>query len=168
MFAAFETTAGNFKIKLFQDKAPNMVAHFVGLASGTKEWVDPKTREKVTRPFYDGTIFHRVIPNFMVQFGCPLGNGTGGPGYNVNDEYHPDLKHDRKGLLSSANIGRPNTNGSQYFITVAPTPWLNGGHSILGEVVEGYEIVEAISKAKTGMADKPAEEIKIKSVKIEK
>ena len=167
MIANFETTAGNFKIKIFDDKVPNMASHFAGLVSGTKEWVDPKTQENVKRPFYDGIIFHRVIPNFMIQFGCPLGNGTGGPGYNVKDEYHSDLKHDRKGLLSSANVGMPNTNGSQFFITVAPTPWLDGKHSILGEVTEGYDIVEKISLAKTGMSDRPAEEIKIISVKME-
>lgn len=166
MIATFETTAGNFKIKLFNDKTPNMVAHFAGLANGTKEWTDPKTRESVKKPFYDGIIFHRVIPNFMVQFGCPLGNGTGGPGYNVNDEYHPELKHNKKGLLSSANIGRPNTNGSQWFITVAPTPWLDGKHSIIGEVTEGYDIVEKISLVQTSMGDRPAQEVKILSVKV--
>lgn len=166
MIATFETTAGNFKITLFKDKTPNMVAHFAGLAQGTKEWTDPKTRESVKKPFYDGIIFHRVIPNFMIQFGCPLGNGTGGPGYNVNDEYHSELKHNKKGLLSSANIGRPNTNGSQWFITVAPTPWLDGKHSIIGEVTEGYDIVEKISLVQTGMGDRPVQEIKILSVKI--
>lgn len=166
MIATFETTAGNFKIKLFKDKTPNMVAHFAGLANGTKEWTDPKTRESVKKPFYDGIIFHRVIPNFMIQFGCPLGNGTGGPGYNVNDEYHPELKHNKKGLLSSANVGRPNTNGSQWFITVAPTPWLDGKHSIIGEVTEGYDIVEKISLAQTSMGDRPVQEIKITSVKV--
>ncbi|MCK6599577.1 MAG: peptidylprolyl isomerase [Bdellovibrionaceae bacterium] len=166
MIAHFETTAGNFKIKLFKDKVPNMVEHFAGLANGTKEWVDPKTREKVKRPFYDGIIFHRVIPNFMVQFGCPLGNGTGGPGYNVNDEYHPELTHNKVGILSSANVSRPNTNGSQFFITVAPTPFLNGKHSVLGEVIEGYDIVEKISLVRTGIADRPVEEIKILSVKV--
>jgi peptidyl-prolyl cis-trans isomerase A (cyclophilin A) len=168
MEAHFETNLGNFKIKLFEDKTPTLVKHFAGLVEGTKEWKDPKTGTNVNRPFYDGLIFHRVIPDFMVQFGCPLGNGTGGPGYNVNDEYHPDLKHDRKGLLSTANIGRPNTNGSQFFITVAATPWLNGGHSIIGEVTEGYDIVEKISKTPKNAQDRPLENVVIKSAKIVK
>ena len=102
----------------------------------------------------------------MIQFGCPLSNGTGGPGYNVNDEYHPELTHNKVGILSSANVGRPNTNGSQFFITVAPTPLLNGKHSVLGEVIEGYDIVEKISLVRTGVADRPVEEVKILSVKV--
>lgn len=168
MEAHFDTNQGSFKIKLFEDKAPNLVKHFTGLVDGTKEWKDPETNKNVNKPFYDGLIFHRVIPDFMVQFGCPLGNGTGGPGYNVNDEYHPELKHDRKGLLSTANIGRPNTNGSQFFITVAPTPWLNGGHSIIGEVTEGYNVVEKISMLPKNAGDRPLENVVIKSVKIVK
>lgn len=166
MHVQFETNQGNFKIQLYPDKTPNLVKHFVGLVEGTKEWMDPKTGEKVKKPFYDGIIFHRVIPDFMVQFGCPIGNGTGGPGYNVNDEYHPELIHNKKGLLSTANIGRPNTNGSQFFITVAPTPWLDERHSIIGEVVEGYDIVEKISLAPRGPNDKPFENIIIKSAKV--
>lgn len=166
MEAHFETNQGNFKIKLFEDKTPSLVKHFAGLVEGTKEWKDPETGKNVNRPFYDGLIFHRVIPDFMVQFGCPLGTGTGGPGYNVNDEYHPDLKHDRKGLLSTANIGRPNTNGSQFFITVAATPWLNGGHSIIGEVTEGYDVVEKISKLPRNPQDRPVENVVIKSAKL--
>lgn len=165
MYAIFETTQGTFKIKLFADKAPKTVENFVGLAEGTKEFTDPKTDKKVKRPFYDGLIFHRVIPNFMVQGGCPLGTGTGGPGYKFEDEIARDLKHDKPGKLSMANSG-PNTNGSQFFITVAATPWLDGKHAIFGEVVENYELVKAISEVRTAANDKPAEAIVIKHVKI--
>lgn len=165
MYAIFETSKGNIKIKLFSDKTPKTVENFVGLAEGTKEFTDPKTDKKVKRPFYDGLIFHRVIPNFMIQGGCPLGQGTGGPGYKFEDEIVKDLKHDKPGKLSMANAG-PNTNGSQFFITVAATPWLDGRHTVFGEVVEGYEIAESISKVKTGSMDKPAEPITIKHVKI--
>src|SRR5690349_16133949 len=115
--ATFDTSEGTFKVKLFDDKAPNTVANFVGLAEGTKEWTDPKTGQKVKRPFYDGLIFHRVIDGFMIQGGCPMGNGMGGPGYKFADEFGPGLRHDREGLLSMANSG-PNTNGSQFFITL--------------------------------------------------
>ncbi len=165
MFAIFETNKGNIKIKLFADKAPKTVENFVGLAEGTKEFTDPKTGKKTKRPFYDGLIFHRVIPNFMIQGGCPLGTGTGDPGYRFADEFDSSLKHDKPGKLSMANAG-PNTNGSQFFITVAATPWLDGKHAIFGEVVEGYENVEAISKARTGAMDKPVEPIVLKHVQI--
>lgn len=165
MFAIFETNKGNIKIKLFADKAPKTVENFVGLAEGTKEFTDPKTGKKTKRPFYDGLIFHRVIPNFMIQGGCPLGTGTGDPGYRFTDEFDSTLKHDKPGKLSMANAG-PNTNGSQFFITVAATPWLDGKHAIFGEVVEGYENVEAISKARTGAMDKPVEPIVLKHVQI--
>ena len=165
MYAIFETNKGNFKVKLFTDKTPKTVENFVGLAEGTKEFTDPKTSKKTTRPFYDGLIFHRVIPNFMVQGGCPLGTGTGDPGYRFGDEFVPELKHDKPGKLSMANAG-PNTNGSQFFITVAATPWLDNRHTIFGEVVEGYDIVEAISKVRTGPMDKPVENIVLKHVQI--
>lgn len=167
MFALFETNKGNFKIKLFADKAPKTVENFVGLAEGTKEWMDPKTKTKVKKPFYDGLIFHRVIPDFMIQGGCPLGTGTGGPGYKFEDEFNPELKHNKAGYLSMANAG-PNTNGSQFFVTVAATPWLDNRHTIFGEVVEGMDVVMNISKAKTSMGDRPVEEIVIKHVKIQK
>lgn len=166
MFALFETSQGNFKIKLFHDKAPKTVDNFVGLAEGTKEWTDPKTGKKVKKPFYDGLTFHRVIPNFMIQGGCPLGTGTGGPGYKFEDEFS-DLKHSKPGILSMANAG-PNTNGSQFFVTVAATPWLDGRHTIFGEVVEGMDVVEAISKARTSPGDKPVEPIILTHVKIQK
>lgn len=165
MFALFETNKGNFKVKLFPDKAPKTVENFVGLAEGTKEWTDPKTDKKVKKPFYDGLAFHRVIPNFMIQGGCPLGTGTGGPGYKFADEFS-DLKHTKPGMLSMANAG-PNTNGSQFFVTVAATPWLDGKHTIFGEVVEGMDIVDAISKARTSPGDKPVEPIILTHVKIQ-
>ncbi len=166
MLAKFETTQGNFTIKLFADKAPKTVENFVGLAEGTKEFTNPKTGKKEKKPFYDGLIFHRVIPNFMIQGGDPLGNGTGGPGYKFADEFSPDLKHNKPGYLSMANAG-PGTNGSQFFVTVAATPWLDGKHTIFGEVIEGMDVVYAISKAKS-VNDRPVEDVVIKSVKIER
>lgn len=165
--ATFMTSEGTFKVKLHDDKAPKTVANFVGLAEGTKEWTDPRSREKVTRPFYDGLIFHRVIDGFMIQGGCPQGNGMGGPGYQFADEFGSGLKHDRDGLLSMANAG-PNTNGSQFFITLAATPHLDNKHAIFGEVVEGIEVVRAIGKTKTAAQDRPAKDIKVESVTIEK
>ena len=156
-YAVFDTTEGKFKAKLFADKAPNTVQNFVDLAEGKKSG----------KPFYDGLVFHRVIPNFMIQGGCPEGTGRGGPGYRFADEFHPTLKHERKGMLSMANSG-PNTNGSQFFITVAPTPWLDDKHSIFGEIVEGYDVVEKIANAPRNAQDRPNREVKINSVKIEK
>jgi peptidyl-prolyl cis-trans isomerase A (cyclophilin A) len=166
-FARFNTSEGEFKVRLDDDKAPKTVANFVGLAEGTKEWTDPKTRQKVSRPFYDGLIFHRVIDNFMLQGGCPMGNGMGGPGYQFADEFGPGLRHDRPGLLSMANAG-PNTNGSQFFVTLVPTPWLDNKHAIFGEVVEGMDVVEKIGKTRTGPGDRPVKDIVINSVKIER
>lgn len=166
MHALFETNKGNFKVRLFKDQAPKTVENFVGLAQGTKEFTDPKTREQIKRPFYDGLVFHRVIKDFMIQGGCPQGTGTGGPGYRFEDEFHPELKHNKPGLLSMANAG-PGTNGSQFFITVVPTPWLDNRHTIFGEVVEGYDIVDAISKTKVSPGDRPVEPIIIKRVEIQ-
>ncbi|HZT28487.1 MAG TPA: peptidylprolyl isomerase [Bryobacteraceae bacterium] len=157
LFALFDTSEGNFKIKLYADKAPRTVENFVGLAEGTK----------TGQPFYDGTIFHRVIPGFMIQGGDPTGTGRGGPGYRFDDEFHASLKHSTKGLLSMANAG-PNTNGSQFFITVAATPWLDNRHSIFGEVVEGYEVVEKIANVPRNSQDRPLQEVRIQSVKIER
>lgn len=167
MHAHFETSVGNFKIKLFNELVPKTVENFVGLAEGTKEFTDAKTGEKTKRPFYDGLVFHRVIKDFMIQGGCPRGAGTGDPGYKFADEFSPTLKHNKPGILSMANSG-PNSNGSQFFITVVPTSWLDNKHSIFGEVVEGYNIVEAISKARTAPGDKPLEPIVLKTVKIVK
>ncbi|HWI19770.1 MAG TPA: peptidylprolyl isomerase [Vicinamibacterales bacterium] len=165
--ATFDTTEGTFKVKLYDDKAPKTVANFVELAEGTKEWADPKTGDKVKKPFYDGLIFHRVIADFMIQGGCPMGNGMGGPGYKFADEFGPGLRHDRPGLLSMANAG-PNTNGSQFFITLVPTPWLDNKHAIFGEVIEGQDVIGKIGTTRTGAQDRPAKDIKINSVKIEK
>ena len=156
-FALFDTTEGKFKIKLFADKAPKTVENFVGLAEGAK----------TGKRFYDGLVFHRVIPNFMIQGGCPQGTGTGGPGYKFADEFHPSLRHSKKGILSMANSG-PNTNGSQFFITVAETAWLDNKHTVFGEVVEGYDVVEKISKVPKNAGDRPAKDVKINSVTIER
>lgn len=163
--AQFTTSEGSFTIRLFDAEVPNTVANFVGLAEGTREFVDPKTGQKTTRPFYDGLIFHRVIDSFMIQGGDPLGTGTGGPGYRFADEFHPSLKHDKPGILSMANAG-PNTNGSQFFITLGATPWLDNRHSVFGEVVEGMDVVKKIGSTKTGVQDRPVTPIVIQSVTI--
>ena len=165
--ATFNTSEGTFKVRLFDDKAPKTVANFTGLAEGTKEWTDAKTRQKVRRPFYNGLVFHRVIDQFMLQGGCPLGTGMGGPGYQFADEFGPGLKHDRPGLLSMANAG-PNTNGSQFFVTLVPTPWLDNKHAIFGEVIEGMDVVQRIGKTKTGPGDRPVKDVVIESVTIER
>ena len=166
-FAKFSTTEGDFKVRLYDEQAPKTVANFVGLAEGSKEWTDPKTRQKVTRPFYDGLIFHRVIEGFMLQGGCPLGTGIGGPGYQFADEFGAGLQHDRPGLLSMANSG-PHTNGSQFFVTLVPTPWLDNKHAIFGEVMEGMDVVQKIGKTPTGRNDRPVTDIVINSVQIER
>ena len=168
MHALFTTSEGNFKIRLFDQEVPNTVANFVGLAEGTKEFTDPKTGQKTKRPFYDGLAFHRVIDAFMLQGGCPLGTGTGGPGYKFADEFHPELAFDRPYLLAMANSG-PNTNGSQFFLTVGPTPHLNRKHTIFGEVADADSraVVDAIAATRTGRNDKPVEDITINSVTVE-
>jgi peptidyl-prolyl cis-trans isomerase A (cyclophilin A) len=148
--AEVNTNKGSFKIELFNDKAPVTTGNFMKL---------------VDDGFYNGLIFHRVIPNFMIQGGCPHGTGRGGPGYTIKDEFHPDLRHDAPGMLSMANAG-PNTGGSQFFITVASTPWLDGKHAIFGKVTEGYDVVEAISKVNKDANDKPFEDVVIKNIKI--
>lgn len=162
-----KTSLGDIEIKLFSDKAPKTVANFVGLASGEKAWKDPKTgKEAKGTPLYDGTIFHRVIPNFMIQGGDPAGNGTGGPGYRFEDEFQSGLKFDRPGLLAMANAG-PNTNGSQFFITVVPTPHLNNRHTIFGEVTKGMDVVTKIVNSPRGPRDMPETPIKIESIKLQ-
>jgi peptidyl-prolyl cis-trans isomerase A (cyclophilin A) len=165
--ARFDTTEGSFTVKFFDEEAPKTVANFVGLAEGTKEWTDPKTGGKKTGPFYDGVIFHRVIDGFMIQGGDPLGRGTGGPGYKFADEFHPSLRHTREGLLSMANAG-PNTNGSQFFITLGPTPHLDNRHSIFGVVEEGMDVVRKIGKVRTGAQDRPVNDVVINKVTIER
>jgi peptidyl-prolyl cis-trans isomerase A (cyclophilin A) len=166
-YAVFETSEGTIVCRLFEKEAPQTVANFVGLAEGTKEFKDPHTGQKVKRPFYDGLSFHRIIPQFMIQGGCPLGTGTGDPGYRFADEFHPSLRHDKAGKLSMANAG-PNTNGSQFFLTVAPTPWLDNKHAIFGEVVEGLDLAIKISELPRGANDKPKVPVILKSLRIER
>ncbi len=165
--ATIHTSMGDILVNLFPDHAPKTVRNFTGLADGSQEWTDPKTREKATAPLYDGTIFHRVIPGFMLQGGDPLGTGTGGPGYNFADEPHPELVFDKPYLLAMANAG-PNTNGSQFFITVAPTAWLNFKHTIFGEVADqpSREVVDAIGAVETGSQDRPKVAVVISSITI--
>ena len=168
LFAHFTTGEGNFTIRLFDREAPKTVANFTGLAEGTKEWTDPRGSRRVKTRYYDGTIFHRVIDGFMIQGGDPLGQGTGGPGYKFEDEFHPKLRHNKPGILSMAN-GGPNTNGGQFFITLAPTPWLNDKHTVFGEVVEGMDVVKKIGGTPTTKpADRPMKPIAIQSVTIER
>ncbi len=146
MYATFSTSMGEIVVKLMPEKAPKTVENFVGLAEGTKEWKDPASGKSVAKPLYDGTIFHRVIPEFMIQGGDPMGTGFGGPGFKFGDEIGPDNRFDKQGLLAMANAG-PNTNGSQFFITEVPTPHLNRGHTIFGEVVKGFDLVTKIARA---------------------
>jgi len=167
--AIVSTSLGDIRITLFADQAPKTVRNFTELAEGTKEWTDPRVRAKSTAPLYNGTIFHRVIPGFMIQGGDPLGTGTGGPGYRFEDEFHPELTFDRPYLLAMANAG-PNTNGSQFFITVAPTTWLNFKHSIFGEVADqaSRDVVDAIAAVETGAQDRPRTDVTINSITIER
>ena len=165
--AILKTSMGDITITLFPNHAPATVENFTGLATGSKTWTDPKTGAESNEPFYDGLIFHRVIPGFMIQGGCPLGTGTGGPGYTFKDEIHPELVFDKPYLLAMANAG-PGTNGSQFFITVGATPWLNFKHTIFGEVADqaSRDVVDAIGKTKTGAGDRPTEPVVIDSVEI--
>lgn len=167
VYAHFSTTDGDFVVRLFEKEAPKTVENFVGLAEGTKPWTDPKTNQQVTRPFYDGLIFHRVIDGFVIQGGCPMGNGMGGPGYRFPDEFGKGLKHTHAGILSMANAG-PNTNGSQFFITLGPTPHLDNRHAVFGEVVEGIDVVKKIGKVATGRQDRPVNDVVMKKVTIER
>ena len=165
--ATIKTNKGDINVNLFPDHAPKTVKNFTGLAEGTQEWTDPRVKAKTTAPLYDGTIFHRVIPGFMIQGGDPLGTGTGGPGYRFNDEAHPELTFDKPYLLAMANAG-PNTNGSQFFITVAPTTWLNFKHTIFGEVADqpSRDIVDAIAGVPTGSQDRPLDDVVIETITI--
>lgn len=166
LMVRFETNQGTIVAKLFEDRAPRTVANFVGLARGLKAFRDPETGEMVKRPFYDGLIFHRVIPDFMIQGGDPLGKGVGGPGYKFADEFHPELKHNEPGILSMANSG-PNTNGSQFFITEVPTPHLNNRHSVFGQVTEGLDVVREIARVPTKQPmNRPIEPVVMKKVTI--
>jgi len=165
--ATIHTNLGDIRVTLFADQAPKTVRNFTGLAEGSLEWTDPRVRAKSTAPLYDGTVFHRIIPGFMIQGGDPLGTGTGGPGFKFADEFTSELSFDRPYLLAMANSG-PNTNGSQFFITVAPTTWLNFKHSIFGEVAdqESRDVVDAMAAVATGNGDRPREDVVINSVTI--
>ena len=165
--ATFVTNRGTFKAKLMPEHAPTTVANFTDLATGKREWKDPRDGQRKSEPLYNGTIFHRVIENFMIQGGDPQGTGTGGPGYRFEDECPPGgPKLDKPGLLAMANAG-PNTNGSQFFVTLAPTPWLTGKHTVFGEVIEGMDVVEAIGSTPTGRQDRPTEDVVLERVEIE-
>jgi peptidyl-prolyl cis-trans isomerase A (cyclophilin A) len=163
--ATIHTNRGAFTVELMPEHAPKTVENFVGLATGSREWTDPGDGSAKSEPFYAGTIFHRVIPDFMVQGGDPTGTGRGGPGYQFEDEVEGGPSFDRPGLLAMANAG-PNTNGSQFFVTVAATPWLDGRHTIFGEVTDGYDVVEAISKLPTGAQDRPTDDVVIERIDV--
>jgi peptidyl-prolyl cis-trans isomerase A (cyclophilin A) len=167
LFATITTTLGDIKVELFPNHAPATVRNFVGLADGTGEWTNPRTGAKGEGPLYDGTIFHRVIANFMIQGGDPLGTGTGGPGYRFKDEIHPELQFSRPYLLAMANAG-PGTNGSQFFITVTETPWLNAKHTIFGEVAdaESRAVVDAIAATPVGAMDRPVTDVVIEHIAV--
>lgn len=165
LYAKFETTLGAVTCQLFPDQAPKTVANFRGLVEGTKEFVESKGGARAKRPFYDGLIFHRVIPKFMIQGGCPEGRGTGGPGYKFEDEFAQGLGFDRPGRLAMANAG-PNTNGSQFFITVAVTDWLDNHHTIFGQVVEGQDVVSKISNVARDRQERPLTPVVINTLRI--
>lgn len=168
VYAIFGTTEGSIVCRLFEQDAPITVKNFVELAEGTREWEHPREGKKSKTPLYNGTVFHRVIPDFMIQGGDPMGTGTGGPGYRFQDETRNSRhRFDKPGKLAMANSG-PNTNGSQFFITVAPTEWLTGNHTIFGEVVEGQDIADKISKVPRGRQDKPNKDVVLNSVTIER
>ena len=171
MEATLHTNLGDIRLELYPEQAPETVSNFVGLATGQKAWTDPRTGEESHAPLYDNVIFHRVIPGFMIQGGDPLGTGTGGPGYQFNDEIHPELNFNEPYLLAMANAGKrmgKGTNGSQFFITVAPTPWLLGNHTIFGKVTdeESKRVVDAIATTPTGANDRPVTEQVINSIEI--
>jgi peptidyl-prolyl cis-trans isomerase A (cyclophilin A) len=167
-YATLHTNHGDIRIELFPNHAPKTVRNFTGLADGSQEWTDPRSGAKSNAPLYDGVVFHRVISGFMIQGGDPLGTGTGGPGYRFGDEIHPELQFTKPYLLAMANAG-PGTNGSQFFITVAPTPWLNGKHTIFGEVAdaESRAVVDAIAAVPVGAMDRPKDAVVITSVTVE-
>jgi peptidyl-prolyl cis-trans isomerase A (cyclophilin A) len=167
-YATLHTNHGDIKVELFPNHAPKTVRNFVGLADGSQEWTDPRTGAKSQAPLYDGVVFHRVISGFMIQGGDPLGTGTGGPGYRFGDEIHPELAFSKPYLLAMANAG-PGTNGSQFFITVAPTPWLTTKHTIFGEVAdaESRAVVDAIAAVPVGAMDRPKDAVVITSITVE-
>lgn len=170
--ATIETNHGPIKVELFGHHAPKTVENFVGLASGDIEWTDPKTGEKTNKPLYDGVVFHRIIPNFMIQGGDPLGTGTGGPGYRFDDEIHPELDFQQPYVLAMANAGQQGgrgTNGSQFFITTDPTPWLQGKHTIFGRVVDeaSQKVVDEIASVQTGRMDRPVDDVVIEHIDVQ-
>ena len=165
IWATLQTSKGTIVVKLFSKQAPKTVANFVGLAAGEKEWTDPRDNQKKKTPLYNGTEFHRVIPNFMIQGGDPTGTGRGQPGFTFEDEFQSGRKFDKKGLLAMANRG-PNTNGSQFFITTSTPTHLDGKHTIFGEVVSGYPVVEAIAQVKTMSGNRPVEPVVLQSVTL--
>jgi peptidyl-prolyl cis-trans isomerase A (cyclophilin A) len=165
LIATLRTSLGSVVVRLFPDHAPKTVRNFTELAEGGREWTNPTTGAISKDRLYDGTIFHRVIAGFMIQGGDPLGTGRGGPGYQFADEFHPDLTFSRPYLLAMANAG-PGTNGSQFFITTVPTPHLNGKHTIFGEVIEGSDVVDEISRVRTSRGDRPVEDVVLESVQI--
>ena len=169
LYAVLSTNRGDIEVRLLPDHAPKTVRNFVELATGEREWTDPRTRQKTAARLYDGTVFHRVIAGFMIQGGDPLGTGTGGPGYTFADEFHPELVFDRPYLLAMANAG-PGTNGSQFFLTVGKTPHLNRRHTIFGEVADAAsrEVVDAISATPTDRRDRPVDDVVIESVRVER
>ncbi len=169
LYATLHTTAGPIRLELFPNHAPKTVANFVELAEGTREYTDPRTGQPGSGPYYDGVPFHRVIAGFMIQTGDPTGTGRGGPGYTFKDEIHPDLRFNKPYLLAMANAG-PGTNGSQFFITVAPTDWLNAKHTIFGEVAdeESKKVVDAIATTRTGPGDSPVQPLVIERVTVER
>ncbi len=165
LMVRFNTSMGSIEAQLFEKDAPNTVANFVGLALGTKEYIDPRTDQPGYGPYYHGTILHRVIPDFMIQMGDPTGTGRGGPGYRFKDEFNANLRHDKPGMLSMANAG-PNTNGSQFFITEVPTMFLNNKHAVFGTVTKGLELVGQIARVKCGPGNRPIEDVVLESVDI--
>jgi peptidyl-prolyl cis-trans isomerase A (cyclophilin A) len=168
LFATLSTNHGDIRVQLFPNHAPKTVKNFVGLADGTGEWTNPKTGKPGEGALYAGTVFHRVISGFMIQGGDPLGTGTGGPGYRFNDEIHPELQFSKPYLLAMANAG-PGTNGSQFFLTVASTPWLNAKHTIFGEVADeaSRAVVAAIAALPVGPMDRPVDEVLIEKISVE-
>jgi peptidyl-prolyl cis-trans isomerase A (cyclophilin A) len=165
--AVIHTNHGDIEVELYEDRAPKTVANFVGLATGKRPWKDPGTGETRNDKFYDGVIFHRIIDGFMIQGGDPTGTGRGGPGYKFEDEFHPELRHDSEGILSMANSG-PNTNGSQFFITLGATPHLNDRHAVFGKVVDGHDTLREIGNVETNRQDRPLEDVVMESVEIKR
>ena len=162
--ATIKTNKGNMTVRLFEEKAPRTVANWVALAKGDVEWTDP-SGQKTSRPLYSGTILHRVIPEFMIQMGCPQGTGRGGPGWRFADEIDPSLRHDKPGVLSMANAG-PSTNGSQFFITEVPTPHLDGRHAVFGELIDGLDVVKEIARVPTSAGNRPVQDIVLEEIEV--